>query len=215
MSGYLLWRARPEAALGLVSDQRVVPAADAPALLQAQALLARVDQLLSETEAQCQVLREAAREQGLREGLAEAEARLQAQLEEAQATQLAQLAAANQQLRQQWQQSLAELALAIHNKLMGELPAQEQLARLALQAARELLPARCWRLAVPPAQLAGLREALQALDPQNRAGLQDSELIADPALPALGCRLLTDLGSADASLETQLQRIASAWGLTR
>ena len=80
-----------------------------------------------------------------------------------------------------------------------------------MQAARELLPARTWRLHVHPVQLAGLRAALQAVDPGDQAGLASAEILADAELDETDCRLTTEFGSADAGLATQVQRLASHW----
>ena len=48
-----------------------------------------------------------------------------------------------------------------------------------------------------------------AVEVRRMSFLPTSQLIADPALPALGCRLLTDLGSADAMCAAVLQQASS------
>ncbi|MDT7837969.1 FliH/SctL family protein [Aquabacterium sp. OR-4] len=211
MNGFMLWHAQPPQAMGIVSDRRVLRAAEVPPLLQAQQLVEALQALQAGTQARIDAACAQARAEGLAQGLADARAASEAALADA----LARLTHAHEQQRAQWQQALPELALAVFGKLLGALPPHEPLARLASQAARELLPARTWRLLVHPAQVAGLREQLQALDPDHSAGLAAAEIVADATLAETDCRLLTEFGSADAGLHTQLARLASAWGLAR
>jgi flagellar biosynthesis/type III secretory pathway protein FliH len=145
----------------------------------------------------------------LSQGLAQAEAQSRAQVADA----VAELTRSHEAQRQQLQHSVAGLALDVFQKLLGELPAEERLARLAAQAARELLPARTWRLQVHPTQLARLRGALQAIDPDDKAGLANAEIQPDADLADTDCRLTTEFGSADAGLATQIERLAHAWRL--
>lgn len=204
---FMLWHRDAEARVGIVSDRRVLRAAEVPALQQAQQLLDSLHELLAQQQARVDAACAQARAEGLAQGLAEAQAQSRAQV----ADEIARLACLQEQQRQQQQQDMAGLALEVFQKLLGELPAQERVARLALQAARELLPARTWRLHVHPAQLAGLRAALQAVDAHDQAGLAGAELLADAELAETDCRLITEFGSADAGLQTQLDRLSLAW----
>jgi flagellar biosynthesis/type III secretory pathway protein FliH len=204
---FMLWHRDADARVGLVSDRRVLRAAEAPALQQAHELLDTLHTLLAQERARVDAACEQARAEGLAQGLAQAREQSRAEVAEA----LARLARAHEQLRERLQQDVAGLALAVAEKLLGELPAQERLARLALQAARELLPARTWRLQVHPSQLPGQRAALQAADAGDVAGLAGAELQADAELAETDCRLTTEFGSADAGLQTQVQRLSRHW----
>lgn len=206
-NGFLLWHRDPQARLGIASDRRVLRAAEVPALQQAQQVLDELHALLAQEQARVDAACAQARADGLAQGLAEAQVQSRAQL----ADEVARMARLQEQQRERLQQDVAGLALAVFEKLLGELPAQERLARLAAQAARELLPARTWRLHVHPSQLAGLRAALQAVDASDRAGLARAELLADADLAETDCRLTTEFGSADAGLQTQVQRLAQTW----
>lgn len=209
MSGFMLWHRDPANRHGIASDRRVLRAAEVPALQQAEQLLAQLHALLAAEQARIAAACDEARAQGRERGLADAQANVRAQAADA----LAALARQQEAAREQLQQDVGRLALEVFHKLLGTLPGDEALARLAAQAARELLPARTWRLHVHPGQLAGLRAALQAADPDDRAGLARAELIADPDLAETDCRLTTEFGTADASLATQVQRLARTWGV--
>ena len=150
-----------------------------------------------------------ASEEGLRQGLALAEGQAREQLGVA----LTRLTRAHEEQCQRQQRDMARLALEVFRKLLGALPADEGLARLASQAARELLPARTWRLHVHPSRMDSLRTVLQAVDPDDQAGLAGAEIVADADLAEGDCRLTTEFGTADASLATQVARLARTWGL--
>lgn len=209
MNGFMLWHRDPQARLGIASDRRVLRAAEVPALQDAQQLLAGLHELLAQEQSRIDAACERARAEGLQQGLADAESRSRDQLAEG----LARLTQAHELQCQRQQRDLARLALEVFQKLLGSLPADQALARLAAQAAREMLPARTWRLHVHPGQQDVLRAALQAVDPDDKAGLAGAEIVADAELREGDCRLVTEFGTADASLSTQVQRLARAWGL--
>lgn len=208
-NGFMLWHRDPQARLGIASDRRVLRAAEVPALQEAEQLLGTLRALLEQERARVDAACEAARADGLRQGLAQAEAQSRAQVADA----LARLARAQDDERRRQQQAVAGLALEVFRKLLGELPADERLARLASQAARELLPARTWRLQVHPRQVGALRASLQAVDPDDKASLASAEIVADADLAETDCRLVTEFGTADAGLSTQLERLARTWEL--
>lgn len=209
MNGFLLWHRDPQARLGIASDRRVLRATEVPALQEAQQLLDELRTLHAQEHERVAAACAQGHAQGLQQGLADAADQARAHLADA----LAQQTRAHEQARQQLQQDLATLALEVFRKLLGELPAEQRLARLAAQAARELLPARTWRLHVHPTQLTALRAALAALDPADKAGLARAEIVADAELAEGDCRLTTEFGTADAGLDAQLQRLARAWSL--
>jgi flagellar biosynthesis/type III secretory pathway protein FliH len=209
MNNFMLWHRDPHARLGIASDRRVLRAAEVPALQDAQQLLDALHELLAQEQSRIEAACERARAEGLSQGLAMAEERSSAQVADA----VAQLTQAHEDERLRLQREVAGLALDVFQKLLGQVPAEERLARLAAQAARELLPARTWRLQVHPSQLPSLRDALRAADPENTAGLAGAEIVADAELAEADCRLITEFGTADAGLATQVERLARAWGI--
>jgi len=207
--GFVLWHRDPQARLGIASDRRVLRAAEVPPLQDAQQLLNALRELLEQEQARVDAACERARADGLKQGLVQAEAQSRAQV----ADELARMARAQDEERRRQQQAVAGLALEVFQKLLGELPADERLARLAAQAARELLPARTWRVQVHPGQVSALRNSLQCIDPDDKAGLATAEIVADADLAETDCRLVTEFGTADASLATQVDRLARTWRL--
>jgi len=208
-NSFMLWHREPQARLGIASDRRVLRAAEVPALQDAHEVLAELRSLFEQEQVRVEAACAQAREEGLRQGLAQAEAQSRAQVADA----VARLTQAHEAQCQRQQRDVARLALEVFQKLLGPLPADEGLARLAAQAARELLPARTWRLHVHPQQMDGLRAALSAIDPEDKAGLGSAEIVADAELAEGDCRLTTEFGTADASLATQVARLARAWSL--
>lgn len=207
MKSFMLWQRDAQARTGIASDRRVLRAAEVPALLRAQELLDELHGLAADEQRRVDAACTEARAEGLAQGLADAQAQSRAEV----ADEIARLARAHEDLRQRLQNDVATLALDVFQKLLGQLPADERLARLAVQAARELLPARTWRLHVHPSQLAGLRAALQTVDPGDQAGLASAEILSDAELADGDCRLTTEFGTADAGLATQVQRLARHW----
>lgn len=209
MNSFMLWHRDPQARLGIASDRRVLRAAEVPALQDAQQVLDELRALFAQEEVRVEEACAQARIDGLRQGLHEAEGRSRAVVAE----ELARLSQAHEVQRQRVQRDVARLALEVFQKMLGTLPPDEALARLATQAARELLPARTWRLQVHPSQMEALRAALLQLDPDDKAGLAQAEIVADAELGEGDCRLVTEFGTADASLATQVERLARTWGL--
>jgi flagellar biosynthesis/type III secretory pathway protein FliH len=210
MNSFRLWHRHPTQALGIAADRRVLRAHEVPALQQADELLSALQALHEEQRLRVDAACEAARVEGHRRGFALGEAASQAALGQA----LAALTQQHEVAREHLQQSVARLALEVAQKLLGSLPADVTLAHLATQAARELLPARTWRLQVHPSRVASLQAALQAADPEDKAGLRQAEILPDAALTDTDCRLTTEFGTADAGLATQVQRLAQAWGVS-
>jgi flagellar biosynthesis/type III secretory pathway protein FliH len=203
---FLLWQ---KGQIGVASGRQVFRANEVPLLQDASALVARLQALWSSEDERVQTALDGARQQGLSEGTRLAQRELEAALN----TQLALLARDAEAARDREQREVGALALEVVRKLLGALPEAERLAALAQQAARELLPARTWRLAVHPAAVDALRDRLARLDPDERSGLAQAVVGADPSLPDGDCRLDTDLGSARAGLDEQLTRLAAAWGV--
>jgi len=69
-------------------------------------------------------------------------------------------------------------------------------------------------LVVHPDRCAAVRAALaQRATSAASEPVPDFEVRGDDRCAADDCRIETELGSADASLETQLARLAAAWGV--
>ncbi len=203
---FVLWQA--DAGVGVASARQVLRADEVAPLQEANALVQALAQTCQGQTRRLQNELEAAHRGGLAQGLEDG--RRLAQQELAQA--LAGLEVKAAQERDQQRAAVAALALQVARKIIGELPQAERLSALAAHAAQELLPARTLRLHVAPAMVEAVRERVAALA-QPATGLVHARVLADPGLGPDACRLETDLGSADASLQAQLDRLASALGV--
>jgi flagellar biosynthesis/type III secretory pathway protein FliH len=203
---FLLWQ---RGQLGVGSGRQVFRAAEVPLLQDASGLVARLEALWQAETSRIESAEQAARQQGWDQGGERARAEAEAGLADA----LARLSREAESVRDQARQEVATLALQVVRKLLGHLPEPERQAALALQAARELLPARTWRLAVHPQCAPALRERLGQLTAQERAALAQAEVSEDDAVAPGDCRLDTEFGSARAGLDAQLERLAAAWGV--
>lgn len=204
-----LWQRGAQAAIA--STRRVLRADEVPQGLQAQALCEQLDALYREQRAIVAAAGESARAEGYAQGHEQGLAEARRALAQTQAALEAQAAAERERLRA----DLAALALAVVRRLMGRLGDDERLAGLADGAAREWLAggdaARAPTLVVHPAQLDAVRDRLAAL-PEDPA-VPSPAVRADPEASLQTCRLETEAGSLDASLDVQLSRLAQAWGV--
>jgi flagellar biosynthesis/type III secretory pathway protein FliH len=97
----------------------------------------------------------------------------------------------------------------VARKLLGGLAADERLAALAAAAARDALPAAQLTLSVHPDAFEAVRDRLAAMD----TGDLKLDVQPDVACAPDACRLDSEFGSVDASLDAQLARLAQAWGV--
>jgi len=122
---------------------------------------------------------------------------------------MAQSAAAE---RAQLRRQVGALALQVARKLLGGLAEDALLAGLAAAAARDALPASQLTLAVHPDLCEAVRERLNAVTGAAEDPLR-LDVRPDAACARDACRLETEFGSIDASLDAQLERLAQAWSV--
>jgi type III secretion system HrpE/YscL family protein len=205
---YLLWHRDRNAGFG--SKRLVLRAAEVPLLADAEALRDRLEQMNDEQAQRIAAACEEARVQGL--ALGREEARRQA-AEEVAATLTALTQAATQE-HDRLSGEVAGLALEVVRKLLGQLPADGVLAALAETAARDMLPTQTLTLFVHPDQHDAVRARVAAtVETGAEAPLPRFDVQPDPACAPDACRIETEHGTVDASLEAQLSRIAGAWGV--
>lgn len=206
-AGFWLWQRDSDVAI--VSSRLVLRADEVPPLQQAQQLRDQLDALRRGQAERIEAAGEAARVQGRSEGI---EQGLRAARDE-HATTLASLAQAAEQERARLRRDVAALALQVARKLMGQVGADTRLAALATVAAREMLPAASTTLYVHPDQCDAVRTRLAQRASADAELVPDFEVRADERCAEGDCRIETELGSADASLDAQLARLAQAWGV--
>ena len=214
---FLLWHRRGD--LGIASTRRVLRAAEVPVFDDALALCGRLQGLHDSEAARLDAACAEGRERGYQEGFATG----RRAASDEHAARLTELGTAAARQREQLEGQLAALALQVARKLIGSLADDERLVALAQTAARELMPDTTLTLVVNPAQAEAVAHRLAAVRADARAaatapagdddGLPAFELREDASVPPDTCRLDTGLGSVDATLDTQLRRIAQAWGL--
>jgi flagellar biosynthesis/type III secretory pathway protein FliH len=203
---FLLWHRDGD--VGIASTRRVFSAAEVPLFKDANDLCRRLQALHSEMAARVAAACEEARQSGYAAGLREG---AQAAAEE-HATRLASLALAAARHRDAIAAQVAGLALQVARKMIGSLADDERLLALASTAARELLPEAQATVLVHPDRADAVRDLLcrLAADDGNESRVA-FDVRADPGSGVEGCRIETELGSVDATLDTQLRRLAAAW----
>jgi type III secretion system HrpE/YscL family protein len=207
---FVLWQRGRDT--GIASTRLVLRAAEVPLLTDAQALRDRLEALCAEqsqrVDAACEEARERGHALGLEQGMAAGRDEI--------AAGLAGLVRTADQERIKLRSQVAALALQVARKLMGELADDERLLALADTAARDLVPGSTLTLVVHPSHVDAMRTRLSAM--ARHAGERGApapafELRADPTCAPDACRIETEFGSVDASLNAQLARLAQAWGV--
>lgn len=203
---YLLWQR--DRTLGIGAARVVLRAADVPLLADAHRLRDRLEQLNEDAAQRIATAEQDARVQGYVQG--REQATREAQDEAAAAILALQQKAAHD--RDAVRSEIAALALQVVRKVLGQVPADGVLSALAETAARDMLPAQSLTLVVHPDHCEAVRARLAAAadtDPTQPR----FEVSPDPECAPGVCRIETEFGSVDASLDAQLKRIAAAWGL--
>lgn len=105
---------------------------------------------------------------------------------------------------------VAEVALAVATRIVGKQITldPDTSVEIAKQALREVTHAIQARLKVNPADAAALREAMPELLGAS-SSIRNIEIIGDPTITA-GCRVESDGGIVDATIETMIQQAQRA-----
>jgi flagellar biosynthesis/type III secretory pathway protein FliH len=208
---FVLWQRGRDT--GIASTRLVLRAAEVPLLAEAQAVRDRLEALHTEqaqrVAAACEQARERGHALGLEQGVLAASDQV--------AGSLMALAQAAEHERVRVRGQVAALALQVARKLIGELADDERLLALADTAARDMLPGGSLTLVIHPSHADALRARLAAMARHASEGGAPApafELRADPACALDSCRIETEFGSVDASLNAQLARLADAWGVS-
>lgn len=185
-------------------------------------------ELMAATVAEAEQLRQSAfqsaREEGFRAGLADAEAQIRTQAEKVASsaiqTRLATVVPALQQAIEQlgverdqwlmrWEQASIDLCLTIVRKIIRQkLPELPQHLNTVVREALQLAAGSpSIRVRLHPEDLNDL-QAVSSEFTSRPGAIADTTLVADGNIARGGCRIETEHGVVDATLETQLQRIA-------
>lgn len=201
---FLLWNRGNDARIA--SPRLVLRAAEVPLLNRANELCAELETLKSQAQRQIETATQAASEQARTQGFEQGQREALAVIQHA-------LAQSDARERDRLRGEIAGLALQVVRKLMSSFAVNEQLAALALTAARDVVPAQSLVLVVHPDLCDSVRQKLSSGPtsvPVDAPALR-IEVRGDAACARDACRIETEHGSVDASLETQLARLATAW----
>jgi flagellar biosynthesis/type III secretory pathway protein FliH len=193
----------------------VEPAELQHALGELQQMVGMISGMRPAVQELSETLRTGAREQGYQEGVARAQAEVQSQLLEVMST----LTAAQQEryrLAQQHEGALADLALQIARKVIGEhLIADPTLvARIVQQTIRELEPSTALEVRVSPSDLEAVEASRRELERLVQGGGR-VEIVADDAVDVGGVVLVSPVGEVDARIETKLEVLETAFTAQR
>jgi len=210
-------KAGHETRFGGAAASLAVNAAEAAerAARQIEAAERRAQEIISQAEAKAVEIQQQAEIRG-RQAAMEAAVKLarqeiQQQIQEAlpAASALAQqIEAARQEWLATWRNQAIELAVAIAERILRrQLPLAAELPATLVQEALELATgSRQVRVRMHPDDLSALRREIEAVVAAAGQAAQ-SELLPDPTISRGGCRLETQYGVIDQTIEAQLARI--------
>ena len=205
---FLLWQRHGP--VGIAAGRRVLRAAEVPLLADANRLCGQLQALHDDEAARIDAACADGRRSGYRAGFDEG---LAAAAEE-HAARLTALAATAARHREALATQVAALALEVARKMIGGLADGERLLALAATAVHEVLPDGPLTLLVHPERVPAVRERLAACCAEGMATRSPAfDVRGDGELDIDACRIESAFGSVDASLDTQLQRLAAAWGV--
>jgi len=206
---FLIWQRQGD--VRIASTRRVLRAAEVPLLTEAQQLRDQVLELQRTHDARVQQACDAGRDDGFARGLAEGRAAAREDI----ASHVTTLALRTAQQHAALREQMAALALQVTRKLIGSFATPEQLVARACTAAHDVMPGRALTLVVHPDAADGVRARLaECKHTAESADLPSFEVRTDAACEPGTCRLETELGTIDASLDAQLARLESAWSIS-
>jgi flagellar biosynthesis/type III secretory pathway protein FliH len=201
---FLLWQSH--GAARIASPRLVLRASEVAPLQHAQELCERLAQLHHDEQQRIAAAAAEARAQGRAQGVDEGRRAASAEV----AATLLACAQASERVREQTRREMAALALQVVRKMLGRFADDDVLAALAETAAAEALPAQQLAVVVHPEMCDAVRERLAARTAHDAAAPR-FDVRADAACARDTCRLETEHGSIDASLDEQLARLEKAW----
>lgn len=180
---------------------QILPLSQAPPA-EVGELKARIAELERSRQAEIAQTRQAALQEGIRQGREESAAEVKSSADRL-AHVLADLVSLKRNIRSDAELELLQLSLAIARRILYRelLTDPEALHGLVHAALQKIQSHEIWRVRVYPAGSEALRSSLE------RVGLGSLEIIADPALKTGDLLFETVAGQLDASVDTQLQEI--------
>jgi len=113
------------------------------------------------------------------------------------------------------EQQVAELAMGIVRRVLGDLDVRNLVAVAAAQAVVDLRREKSLTVTVHPEAVERVRAALADISLASLVGRVDVTVEADPTFDRTACVVASNFAVVDASIETQLTAIAAAIGAVR
>ena len=164
-------------------------------------VVAEGDQLLAEVREQGRRAYDAAVEQGRRQGEAEGRKRAAALMADT-------VAAAQGQLRVSERRLIAIVMEAVR-RIIGEFDDTELTSRLVRNLVAEAERQGRIRLRVSPGQLTTVRDLVRRM-PSQPGEAKFVEVVADPSVDDRACRMESELGFVETSIDAQLEVLQAA-----
>ncbi|MDK1482055.1 FliH/SctL family protein, partial [Sinorhizobium sp. 6-117] len=187
-------------AVGILGPGRILPAASAQAMVDAEQLLDRArreaDALTAAARESATTIETAAKEAGLKAAQAEIQDRLAA------------IALGSLRIMEQNEQRIVDMALHIARRIIDTVAPEKAAVDIALQSLRFVGESSVVRLRVTPSLVETVRKRLDELLPAMTSR-SIVEVVPDPCVNDAGCILETDAGLVDATIEAQLALIES------
>ena len=165
-------------------------------------VVAEGDRLLAEVQEQGRRAYEAAVEQGRRDGEAEGRRNAAALMADT-------VAAAQGQLRTSERRLIAIVMEGVR-RIIGEFDNTELTSKLVRQLVVEAENEGRIRLRVSPDQRAAVQECVRGM-PSRHGEVELVEVMADASVSARGCRMETELGFVETSVDAQLEALQAAF----
>lgn len=184
--------------VNILGPGRILPAASAQVMLEAEQLLARAqreaDVLVDEARKSANMIEAAAKEAGLKESQAEIQEQLTA------------IVVDSLWIMEQNEERIVDMGLQIARRVIDTIAPDEAAVQIALQGLRVAAHRTLVRLRVAPSLVETVRRRVDEIVPAvtSRALI---DVVADPRIKDAGCILETDAGLVDATIKNQLSLI--------
>lgn len=182
---------------------RVVKAAEAAILLEADELLAAAAQRVAKMEEAARQAYEEQRVKGYEDGQEDCRAEY--------AEKMLEVAMQSVEYIERLEQTIVKVVTEAVERVIGEIDADERIVRIVRTALNAVRNQQRVVVRVAPADEKAVAEALAPMLAGGPGGSSFLNVIMDPRLPPGSCILESELGVLDASLDTQLKALARAF----
>ena len=166
-------------------------------------VVAEGNSALAEAAEQCRRAYDAALEQGRKEAEVEGE--------KAKAAQIAETVVAAREFWRNSEGRLADIVMRAVRRILGEFEDAELAAGMVRQLLKEVADEGRVRIRVAPLQVGAIRERVRRMQAGEPA-MDAVEIIADASIGEGACRMETELGFVETSVDAQFEALRAALG---